>query len=64
MKRIFKSITIKHPIGWVDESCPEGGGYRIMSEVGIKHYDMEERNAYLLEKERVKNWLHYISIKE
>ena len=42
-------------LGWVDESDPNGVGYKIMTEVGVKVFDKEERDEYLKEKARIED---------
>jgi hypothetical protein len=46
------------PIGWVDENDPNGVGYQIMTEVGLKIYDKDEHQEYLIEKHRVEELLN------
>ena len=43
-------------IGWTDESSPHSIGYRIMTEDGIRVYDMDDHIEYEKEKERVQKW--------
>lgn len=45
------------PIGWTDESCPEGLGYYIMTEEGLKKFDLSERAEYEAEKARVHKYI-------
>lgn len=40
-------------IGWTDESDPNGIGYQILTEEGLKVFDKEEHQEYLTEKQRV-----------
>ena len=49
------------PIGWTDESDPNGIGYQIMTEDGLKIYDKDEHAEYLSEKQRVERLINDIS---
>jgi len=49
---------IIRPIGWVDENDPNGIGYQIMTEVGMKIYDKDEHGEYLVEKQRVEELIN------
>ena len=44
---------LKKPIGWTDESDPNGAGYKVMTEYGIKTYDRDEYAEFCAEVERV-----------
>lgn len=47
----------KFPIGWTDTTCPGGIGYRIMTEIGMKVYDEDERSEFEAEKRRVAQFI-------
>lgn len=41
------------PLGWTDTSNPHGVGYRIMTEDGIKVFDICEYPAFKIEEKRI-----------
>jgi hypothetical protein len=50
--KIKKSEDHK-PLGWTDTSNPHGVGYRIMTEDGIKVFDVSEYSAFKIEEKRI-----------
>ena len=53
----YKEGKIQRPIGWVDTSNPHGRGYQIMTENGMKVYDISDYKEFEEEKRRVKDYL-------
>ena len=43
-----------HPIGWCDESDPHGQGYMLMTDDGLKQYDISDKKEYDSEKQSIK----------
>jgi len=48
-----KIVDDLKPLGWTDTSDPNGIGYRIMTEDGIKVYDKDEYEDFCIERKRI-----------